>query len=117
MRIWASVGVLGLGVILLGYAAAGAGRNTAPPPQRGDSQQGSRVVACTFSNPGYAGFCTEKATASKDTKPEAACKPILDCLNDARCVKTYCGSTTIRSGWKLESAKVEGNEQRRARPR
>jgi hypothetical protein len=117
MRIWAGVGVLGLGLILLGYAAAGAGRNTALSPRRGDSQRESQVVACAFSNPGYAGFCREKTTASKVSKPEAACKPILDCLNDARCVKTYCDGTNIRSGWKLESATVEGNEQRRARPR
>ena len=27
------------------------------------------------------------------------------CLNDVDCLKTYCQATTIRSGWKLESAK------------
>jgi hypothetical protein len=61
-------------------------------------------VACTFVNPGYAGACVEKTTRQEKEKPAAACKPILDCLNNPRCVKTYCQSTTVRQGWTLKSA-------------
>jgi hypothetical protein len=61
-------------------------------------------VTCTFVNPSYAGACVEKTTREDKQKPSAACRPILDCLNNPRCVKTYCQSTTIRQGWTLKSA-------------
>jgi disulfide bond formation protein DsbB len=62
-------------------------------------------VVCGFRNPAHAGLCEERAPYIKDKRLEAICQPILDCLNDARCIKTYCGSTTVRQGWTLESAK------------
>jgi hypothetical protein len=62
-------------------------------------------VTCTFANPAYAGDCVEKTTREEKQKPAAACGPILDCLNNPRCVKTYCQSTTVRQGWTLKSAK------------
>ena len=62
-------------------------------------------VTCTFSNPSYAGDCGEKTTRQEKQKPAAACQPILDCLNNPRCVQAYCQSTTVRRGWKLESAR------------
>ena len=52
------------------------------------------TVACTFDHPDYAG-----------QTPMQACGVVLACLNDTRCVKTYCGATTIRGGWRLVSAK------------
>ena len=61
-------------------------------------------VTCTFTNSSYAGDCVEKATRTEKEKPGAACAPILDCLNNERCVKTYCQSTTLRQGWKLKKA-------------
>ena len=61
-------------------------------------------VVCGFRHPSYAGLCEERTPYVKDKKLEAICKPILDCLNDTRCIKTYCGATTIRQGWVLESA-------------
>jgi hypothetical protein len=64
-------------------------------------------VVCGFRNPGYAGFCEEKMPYEKGKELKAVCKPILDCLNNPQCIKTYCGSTTIRQGWTLESAKRE----------
>jgi hypothetical protein len=72
---------------------AGAGQTEEPP------------VVCGFRNPAYTGLCEERTPYVKDKKLDALCKPILDCLNDPRCIKTYCGSTTIRQGWTLESAK------------
>lgn len=62
------------------------------------------AVTCTFVNPAYAGDCVEKTTRDEKQKPAAACQPILDCLNNANCVKTYCQSTTVRQGWALKSA-------------
>jgi hypothetical protein len=76
-----------------GVAVAVSGQDKEPP------------VVCGFRNPSYAGLCEERAPYEKSKKLEAICKPILDCLNDTRCIKTYCGSTTIRQGWVLESAK------------
>ena len=62
-------------------------------------------VSCTFSNPAYTGSCLVTTTRREDEKPAAACKPILDCLNNPMCAKSYCRATTIRQGWKLTSAK------------
>ena len=63
-----------------------------------------RIVTCVFVNPGYSGSCTETAQApSRQPAPEV-CEPILSCLNNPQCMKTYCGATTVRSGWTLESA-------------
>ena len=67
-------------------------------------QEQEPPVVCAFRNPSYTGLCEERAPYEKGKKLEAVCKPILDCLNDTRCIKTYCGSTTIRQGWVLESA-------------
>jgi len=72
---------------------ASSGRTTEPP------------VVCGFRNTAYAGLCEERTPYVKDKKLEVICRPILDCLNDIRCIKTYCGSTTVRQGWTLESAK------------
>jgi hypothetical protein len=67
-------------------------------------QEKEAPVVCGFRNPSYTGLCEERTPYEKGTKLEAICKPILDCLNDTRCIKTYCGATTIRQGWVLESA-------------
>jgi hypothetical protein len=91
--------VLGIvsALVLLAMAAApspspGGG---APPPQ----------ATCVFSNPGFSGKCVENADVGEGSSPTQACQSILQCLNDVDCLKTYCQATTIRSGWKLESAK------------
>ena len=62
---------------------------------------------CGLRNQAYTGLCEERTPYVKGKQPQALCKPILDCLNDTRCIKTYCGATTIRQGWTLESAKRE----------
>ena len=73
----------------------------------GFSQEKEPPVVCGFRNASYTGLCEERTPFEKGKKLEALCKPILDCLNDTRCIKTYCGSTTIRQGWVLESATRE----------
>lgn len=65
----------------------------------------STTAMCTFTNPAYSGTCKESASMKEGESADDACTPILQCLNDVRCTKTYCGGTTTRGGWKLESAK------------
>ena len=67
------------------------------------SSAGTDPVDCTFSNPRYAGKCVEQATPSGRQTPVQACRVVLNCLNDPRCVKTYCNATTVRGGWTHES--------------
>ena len=62
------------------------------------------AVTCTFSNPSYAGDCVETTTRTEKDKPETACKPILNCLNNPQCARSYCRATTIRQGWTLKKA-------------
>ncbi len=61
-------------------------------------------VTCTFANASYAGDCVEKATRKEKEKPAAVCRPILECLNNPHCAKSYCQATTIRQGWTLKAA-------------
>ncbi len=61
-------------------------------------------VACSLSNPAYSGRCVVTVDLAQGSTPAASCRPVLDCLNDSRCLKTYCNATTVRGGWKLESA-------------
>jgi|GEM_PF-1541790 len=69
------------------------------------SSDNSSSFMCTFSNPGYSGECRESGTLKEGETAGDACNSILQCLNNVRCEKTYCGATTVREGWKLESAK------------
>ena len=62
-------------------------------------------VTCTFSNPAFAGSCVITTTRKEKQKPAAACKPLLDCLNNPLCGRGDCQATSIRQGWKLVSAK------------
>ena len=53
---------------------------------------------CCFSNPGYSGTC--EVVPAKDE----SCGQILDYLNNPMAQgKSYCGNTTVRSGWKSTS--------------
>ncbi len=67
----------------------------APPPR----------ATCTFTNASYSGKCIENADIAEGSSAQQACQAILSCLNNVNCLKTYCSATTIRTGWKLESAK------------
>jgi hypothetical protein len=67
-----------------------------PPPTQ---------ATCVFTNPAYSGKCVENASVADGSTPQQACQAILSCLNNVDCLKTYCSATTIRTGWKLESAK------------
>jgi len=61
-------------------------------------------ATCVFTNPAFAGKCVENADVGQGSSPQQACESVLSCLNNVDCVKTYRQATTIRTGWKLESA-------------
>lgn len=61
-------------------------------------------ATCVLTNPAFAGKCTETAEVPEGSTPRQACESILSCMNNVACTKTYCQATTIRQGWKLESA-------------
>jgi hypothetical protein len=98
--------VRGIGAILVGGLLAGAVSVGLALPSHLPSGGGATPakVTCTFENPSYSGACVESTTCGANETPASACAPILQCLNDARCVKTYCQSTSIRQGWTLKSA-------------
>ena len=96
-------------LVALSIAMSGvlAGGQSAPAPATPASggQDKEPPVVCGFRNTAYAGLCEERTPYVKGKQFEVICKPSLDCLTDIRCIKTYCGSTTVRQGWTLESAK------------
>jgi len=95
---------------LLAVGAAAAAVGFYPSAQAANhavGQEKEPPVVCGFRNTSYTGLCEERTPYVQGRKLDALCKPILDCLNDTRCIKTYCGATTIRQGWVLESAARE----------
>ncbi len=63
------------------------------------------TATCVLSNPAYSGACTESVPLAQGSTAAEACQSVLQCMNDVNCLKTYCNATTVRSGWKLESAR------------
>ncbi|MBK9088096.1 MAG: hypothetical protein IPL90_03225 [Holophagales bacterium] len=61
-------------------------------------------ATCVFTHPAFSGKCTENVDVAENSSADTACSLILDCLNDVRCTKTYCSATSLRGGWKLETA-------------
>jgi len=76
---------------------------------RGSSWASDRTpgpqATCVLSNPAFSGSCTQTTPLSPGSTAATACASVLQCLNEVNCLKTYCNATTVRSGWKLESAK------------
>jgi hypothetical protein len=81
--------------VLPAFSPAPSQDRPTPPPQ----------ATCTFTNATYSGKCVETAEILSGSSAQQTCESILRCLNDVGCAKTYCQATTIRSGWRLESAK------------
>jgi hypothetical protein len=89
---------LGLAIVLavvLSGSPAPSEAGPPPPPQ----------ATCVFTNASYSGKCVQNADVAQGSTAQQACESILQCLNNVDCLKTYCDATTIRGGWKLESAK------------
>ena len=83
-------------LLALSLLAAAVPARSTPPPAH---------VTCSFSNPNFSGWCRASADVPEGKTGRDACVSILDCLNDSQCSKSYCNSTEVRTGWKLE--KVE----------
>jgi len=66
----------------------------------------ARRVTCAFSHPSYSGWCRVTEDLPAGTGSRTFCSRVLACLNDVRCLGTYCNATTIRGGWKLESVRT-----------
>ncbi len=96
-----------LGLWLWGGLAAGSAAPAAPPAPA--PAAASPAATCVFSHPAFAGKCQENAAIPAGSNEQKTCESILQCLNDSRCAKTYCQATEIRTGWKLESAKLSGS--------
>lgn len=73
----------------------------APPPK-----DESPKADCAFSNPGYSGWCRQTVPMASGKTPKDACEAVLSCLNGNACDANYCNAPNIRSGWRLEEAKV-----------
>ena len=76
-------------------------------PAKAPSPGPSRTVTCSFSNPGYSGWCRIVENVPPNKTPSGVCRDVLKCLNNVRCIKTYCNATEIRIHWKLERVKSE----------
>jgi hypothetical protein len=63
------------------------------------------LALCLFSNPSLPAPCTEAVALPPGARAQDACSALLGCLNDPRCIKTYCQATVIRQGWALDSAR------------
>jgi hypothetical protein len=97
-----SIMLVAVGILVLAAPATGAADEAA--------------LECAFQNPRYVGTCVEKVEPEKGQSHLDACRAILACLNDTRCVKTYCQATTIRGGWTLVSPKPERKGRSTVRP-
>jgi hypothetical protein len=106
-RMATSAASLALAALLAAGLVPGpaAGQHEAPAGTR----QASAKATCEFTHRAYSGKCTQSVDVAEGATANDACAIVLDCLNDVRCTKTYCGATSLRGGWKLESA-VSGSE-------
>jgi hypothetical protein len=77
-------------------------------PQTISSQQAkpARSVTCSVSNPSYSGWCRVTEDLPAGMPGKKVCLGVLRCLNNIRCIKTYCNTTQIRGGWRLEKVDV-----------
>ena len=82
------------------FASAAFGQQS--PTSSGATGTATRTVTCSFSNPGYSGWCRQTETVPKEKSSAGVCREILACLNNTLCTKTYCNTTGIRGNWKLE---------------
>ena len=88
----------------LAFLVAGAAIALAAPDPSPKASE-TYTVECSYSNVAYSGRCFVSEAVPRRLSPPAACQRILSCLNNSQCTKTYCNATTVRGGWKLESAK------------
>jgi hypothetical protein len=103
-----------LSFVALAENPAGVAADPAPSTQASSpstTPAAASTVTCDFSNPGYSGWCRVTNQLAPGKRPRAFCSQVLACLNDVSCIRTYCNSTTIRSGWKLEKVETTPKAQ------
>ena len=96
---WAVRALVAL-TLMLAVPAAKAAKVSALPatPAAPFALQDAPPAKCCFTNPGYSGTC--EVQPAKDE----SCGQILAYLNNPMAQgKSYCGNTTVRSGWKQAS--------------
>ncbi|MDQ6892376.1 MAG: hypothetical protein M3167_06815 [Acidobacteriota bacterium] len=96
-RVFLFAGVRALSIAAMVYASA-----AVVASGEGAPAASTRAVTCSFSNPGYSGWCRQTETVPNGKSSAGVCGEILKCLNDTRCTRTYCTATEIRGNWKLE---------------
>jgi hypothetical protein len=85
-------------LVFVVFSSAGSGTQSSDKPQ---------TVTCSFSNPGYSGWCKQNSPIPKDGSAEQVCQGILNCLNNTQCNETFCNATELRGGWKLEKVEAK----------
>jgi hypothetical protein len=102
-------GLLTIFFVALAEAPAGRAADSASSTQTSSPSRtptAASTVTCDFSNPSYSGRCRLTKRLRQGVLPRGFCSQVLGCLNDTRCIRTYCNATTIRGGWKLESVEM-----------
>jgi hypothetical protein len=92
-----------------GVAADSASSTAASSPST--TPGAASTVTCDLSNPAYSGWCRVTKQLRQGARPRRFCSQVLACLNDVRCIRTYCNATTIRGGWKLEKVETAPKAQ------
>ncbi len=104
--------VVGTWLAILLFAAVAAESASSTQASSPSTTQGAAsTVTCDFRNPGYSGWCRVTKQLLPGKRPRGFCAQVLACLNDVRCIKTYCNATTIRTGWKLEKVETAPKTQ------
>ena len=81
--------------LLLAVPLEPATRPPGPPSARSAAAGREPLPHCCFTNPRYVGTCEVEPTKDE------TCASILEYLNNPQSQgKGYCGSTTVRGGWK-----------------
>jgi hypothetical protein len=78
-------------------------------PAASDPPDAPAKVTCSFSNPGFSGWCRENVPIPKGKTGDQVCQSILSCLNDVQCTQPHCSNTSLRNGWRLEKVETGGN--------
>jgi hypothetical protein len=93
-------------LLLALLCATGRSVPAAPAQETTPTPADTYTVECDFTNPAYSGSCLVSEETPVGLSPRSACRRVLSCLNNPRCVsKTYCNATAIRGGWRLTEAR------------
>ena len=98
-------------LILLFAAVAAESASSTQASSPSTAPGAAQTVTYDFSNPGYSGWCRVTKQLRPGERSRGFCSRVLTCLNDVRCIRTYCNATTVRGGWKLEKVETAPKTQ------